>query len=357
MKKLLVLVLCATTLLASACSASTAGGEDWAKENGYIKAEDFDGAAWAEENGYIKAEDFDGAAWAAENGYVKASAYNINTVDALTSATQTGEGGLNFGTVEWSDELKKEAIREYLKGDASALYEDGYNHRNMFSLATSYNNKPIIGSVEFAMTDDFAFVAGSEANTEKLNAMQQNPYVSLYWTRQFRDSDGMPSYFYSYGVEIQGTVAFFDWTKPVDQLTDEIAKTRNYFKTMGPAYGKYYDPAAEGYMDDAALVARMAASPTVYYQVIPYKIVITSPYVLFMMNQGGNFAVINTATGEWVPYPFVSSELLSKMAATVAETYPGSPLMNGLQLSAVLKQMGMEVPADGLQTQTTLYLH
>ena len=340
MKKLFVVTLCAMTLLMSACSAKTAGGEEWAAENGYIKAEDFDGAAWAEENGYVKASD-----------------YNIDPLDALTSATQTGQGGLNFGTVEWSDDLKKDAIREYLKGDESPLFEDGYNHRNMFSIAASYNNKPVIGAVEFAMTDDFAFVAGSEANTEKLNAMQQNPNVSLYWTRQLRDPDGMPSYFYSYGVEIQGTVTFFDWTKPAAELTDEIAKTRNYFRTMGPAYGKYYDPAAEGYMDDDALVTKMAASPTVYYQVTPTKIVITSPYVLFMMNQGGNFVVINTATGQWVPYPFVSSELLGKMAATVAETYPTTPLMNGLQLSAVMKQMGMDVPADGIQTQTTLFFH
>lgn len=345
MKKTIALALCAMMLFASACTTAApaeAGptGDDWARENGYIKAEEFDGAAWA-----------------AENGYVKASAYNINTVDALSSATQTGEGGLNFGTVEWSDDLKKEAIMEYLKGDASALYEDGYNHRNMFSIAASFNNKPVIGSVEFAMTEDFRFVAGSEANTEKLNAMQQNPYVSLYWTKQLRDEDGMPSYFYSYGVEIQGVVSFFDWTKPVDQLTEEIAKTRNYFRSMGAAYGKYFDETVEGYMDDAALVERMSMSPTTYYEVIPLKIIITSPYMLFMMNQGGTYAVINTATGQWVPYSFISTDLLNKMAATVAETYPGTPLMNGLQLSAVLAQMGMEVPADGLQTQTTLWFH
>lgn len=322
MKKILVFALCAVMLATTACSAGIKDGDAWAKENGYVKAEE----------------------------------YGITT-DVLSSATQTGEGGLNFGTVEWTDDLMKAAVKEYLKGDASILYEDGYNHRNMFSIAASYNNKPVIGSVEFAMNDDFTFVAGSEKNTEKLNAMLQNPAVSLYWTRQFRDSDGMPSYFYSYGVEVQGKAEFFDWTKPAEELATEIASVRNYFKTMGPAYGKYYDAAVDGYMDDATLVEKMAASGTTYYMVVPEKIVITSPYMLFMMNQGGNFRVINTATGRWMPYPFVSADLLNRMAAQVNASIPGTPLLNGLQLAAALKRMGVEVPADGLKTQTTLWFN
>ena len=31
--------------------------------------------------------------------------------------------------------------------------------------------------------------------------------------------------------------------------------------------------------------------------------------------------------------------------------------MNGLQLSAMLKQMGVEAPADGLKTQATIYFN
>ena len=46
-------------------------------------------------------EQIDPLAWANENGYVKASDYNLDPVDGITSATVTGEGGLNFGTVEW----------------------------------------------------------------------------------------------------------------------------------------------------------------------------------------------------------------------------------------------------------------
>ena len=64
-------------------------------------------------------EQIDPLAWANENGYVKASDYNLDLVDDITSATVTGEGGLNFGTVEWPEELKEMAVKEYLKGDAS----------------------------------------------------------------------------------------------------------------------------------------------------------------------------------------------------------------------------------------------
>ena len=302
-------------------------------------------------------ETIDPLTWAIENGYVKASDYNLDPVDGITSATVTGEGGLNFGTVEWPEELKEKAVREYLKGDASPLFESGYNSRNMMQIATAYNNRPIIGSVEFALNDDFSFTAGSEKNTEKLNAMMINDSVALYWTRQFRDEDNMPSYFYSYGVEVQGRVVFYDWNSDGEELAQAIKDVRNYFKTMGMQYGKYFNESAEGYLDDQALVEKMQSSGTVYYKVVPDKIVITSPYMLFMMNNQGNIQIINTSTGKWEDYPFVSNELLAEMMKTVNAVYPTSPLMNGLQLSAMLKQMGVEAPADGLKTQATIYFN
>lgn len=305
-------------------------------------------------SGCKQSETIDPEKWASENGYVKASDYNLDTVDEITSATSTGVGGLNFGTVEWSEELKAAAVKEYLKGDESQLFESGYNMRNMMQIATSYNNRPIIGSVEFVMNDDFSFTAGSEKNTEKLNAMMLNDNVALYWTRQFRDEDNMPSYFYSYGVEVQGKAVFYDWNSEGEELDNAIKDVRNYFRSMGMQYGKYFNESVEGYLDDAALVEKMQNSGTVYYKVIPDKIIITSPYMLFMMNNQGKIQIINTNNGQWEDYPFVSEELLNMMMKTVNETYPESPLMNGLQLSAMLKQMGVEAPADGLKTQATI---
>lgn len=322
-KKILVILLVLSALMLTACAPKEIAPEE--------------GKKWAESNGYVLARD-----------------YNLSA-DALTSATQTGEGGLNFGDVDWTDDLKKAAIREYLKGDASELYEDGFNHRNMMQIAVSYNNEPVIGSVEFAMNDDFSFTAGSEKNTEKLNAMLVNPKADLYWTLQLRGEDGMPSYFYAYGVEVQGNVVFYDWEKlSGDELTKALGDIRNYFKSMGAAYAKYFDASADGYMDDETLRGKMKESGTTYYKIVPEKIVITSPYMLFMGNQGA-YVVINTATGEWVPYTLVSSDLLDKMLDQVKTVYPDATFFNTTQLYPMLSQM---IPGfsqqGGLKTQAVL---
>lgn len=299
--------------------------------------------------------DADGKAWAEKNGYVLADDYNIKA-DELTSATQTGEGGLNFGDVDWSDDLKKAAIREYLKGDASTLYDDGYNHRNMMQIATSYNNKPVIGSVEFAMNDDFTFVAGSEKNTEKLNAMLANPQASLYWTKQLREEDGLPSYFYAYGVEVQGKVEFYDWDNLSGaDLTKALDEVRNYFKTMGAQYAKFFDSKADGYLADADLQAYMKSSNTTYYKIVPTKIVTTSSYLLFLCQQGNDFTVLSMTTGQFQPYTLVSGEFLAKALKEVQAAYPNTTFFNAAQLYPMLSQMipGFE-QQGGLKTQATL---
>ena len=49
--------------------------------------------------------------WADGQGYVTGEDYRmVPAVDAVTSATESGQGGINFGDVDLSDELKKELI-------------------------------------------------------------------------------------------------------------------------------------------------------------------------------------------------------------------------------------------------------
>ena len=84
-----------------------------------ILGADLDLDAWAKGQGYVKGEDF----------------YMVTGVDAITSATVSGKGGINFGDIDLSDELKKELILEYLKGAEG-------NYREMYQIATSYNNVP-----------------------------------------------------------------------------------------------------------------------------------------------------------------------------------------------------------------------
>ena len=76
-------------------------------------------------------------AWALANGYVKTG------VDAISSATTNKAGGVNFGAIEWTEELQVMAIKEFLKGghylgDATyAQDETGWNYREMYQPVSS----------------------------------------------------------------------------------------------------------------------------------------------------------------------------------------------------------------------------
>ena len=113
-----------------------------------------------------------------------------------TGATDTGVGGLNFGDVDWSEDLKKEAVATYLSGI-------GGNHREMMQIATVSAGKPQIASVEYYL--DVAtnwFFGSSETGTGKVMDMKKDGNVALYWTRQLRAEDMTmaPNYFVSYGA-------------------------------------------------------------------------------------------------------------------------------------------------------------
>ena len=287
-----------------------------------------------------KVSDKDGKAWAEANGYVKAEDYNIDVGnDADTSATAVGQGGLNYGDVEWTDTLIKAAIKEYLGGDNG-------NYREMYSIATSYNNVPSIANVEYVLnTETFELFGGSEKNTEKLNVMQQNPNVSLYWTRQLREEDATKSYFQSYGVQIDGTVKFYDYANLTGQeRTNFIATARNYFKTMGAQYAAFYNPEAQGYMSDDAIIAYFANSGTVYYSIVPTKIVVTSPYLLFTSYVAANedFS-IGGHENEFLSKDFLTSLL------TYVRTTKGDNTLNAM--TNINYSTGA---SSGLKTQATL---
>ncbi len=271
--------------------------------------------AWAKGSGYVKAEDF---------------AMAIG-VDAVTSATESGVGGINFGDVELSDELKKEMIVEYLKG------ADG-NCREMFQIATSYNNVPTVGSVEYVLDpEDMTLMGASEANTTKLNNMMSNPSVDLYWTHQIRQGDVIseempvtPSYFMSYGVEIKGTVKIIDWANLDD--TDKgiyLAKARHYFETMGAQYASITG------MEDEQLFSFLSASAATYYQIVPTRIVVTSPWFLSVYDTG-------------YARQFISEELTEKLAAAVSEVYPEASALTTLDYATMT--------ATGLKTQQVLVI-
>lgn len=268
--------------------------------------------------------DIDLDAWAAAAGYGKGSA----PVDVVTSATESGVGGINFGDVELPDDVKKELILEYLKGAEG-------NYREMYQIATSVNNIPTIGSVEYVLDPaDLTLFGSSETNTAKLNNMNINPNVDLYWTRQIRAGDVcsealpvLPSYFMSYGVQITGTYKAIHFAElSEEEIPVYVAKAHYYFETL--------DTTAQlAAMDDDALYAYLCQSPMNFYQIIPSRIVVTSPWFLNVYDTG-------------YARQFVDEELQARLLEIVRGDYPEAEALTTLDFATF--------SATGLKTQQVL---
>ena len=250
-------------------------------------------------------------AWAKGQGYVKAEDFQMVTgADAITSATESGKGGINFGDMDLSDELKSELLLEYLKGAEN-------NYREMYQIATSYNNVPTIGSVEYVLDpSDLSLFGSSETNTAKLNNMDLNPQVDLYWTRQIRAGDVCS--------EATGTyrrIVFAELSE--EEIPVFVNKARVYFATLSNTA-----PYAE--KSDEDLYAFLCSSPMNFYQIVPTRIVITSPWFLNVYDTGYS-------------RQFISQELQDKLAAFVAEKYPEAAGLTMLDFATF--------SATGLKTQ------
>lgn len=283
-----------------------------------------------------------------------AASVSSSITEVETGATDTGNGGLNFGDVDWSEDLKKEAVDTYLSGI-------GGNHREMMQIATVSNGKPQIASVEYYMdTTNHWFFGSSETATGKVMDMKKDGNVAMYWTRQLRAEDMMvaPNYFVSYGVEIQGKANFYT-VEQVNALAEADKKAvitiaRGYYQSMGAQYKKYYDATAEGYLDDAAFVtAVFGSTATTPYIIKPSKIVITSPYLLFVARiddaakEGGYYYAFQQGTMVLNEFSFLPKSFLDKCLKTVRDA------KNDQTLTKFTTMQGY-TSAEGLKTQVTL---
>ena len=228
-------------------------------------------------------------AWALANGYVKAE------VDALSSATTNKAGGVNFGPIEWTEELQVMAIKEFLKGghylgDANYAQDaSGWNYREMYQMATVYGGMPNNPNLELVLDIDSLCLLGvSEAGTSKTLHFNYNPNVSISWCRQLRPHEEETyNYYCSYGVQFDGVVRIFT---PADLETEEgKAKLLNLFD-------KYYPTLATSWMGYAATFAsltdeseitaaklayiekQLKGGAMVIYEVVPTRIIITAPF-------------------------------------------------------------------------------
>lgn len=294
---LLIVVLAASLI---ACGAAPAPAVAEAPQTVEVvkepTAEEY--AAWAEANGYVLKPE--------ENGYMKLSP------ELATAATVSGVGGINYGCIDWNEDLQKAAIREWLKGGminadpAQAQDDSGYNYRNMMQLATSYNNVPNNTNLELVLDIDSLHLLGvSEAGTSKTLEFAENPNVCVAWSRQISvpEEENGYNYYGSYGMSYYGTVKIYS---AADLETEEgqnamINLFDRYYVT-GASFWMGYTKGIEDWNDEAAvreaklayISNSMASGALVAYEITPTRVVITCPAVLLMAPQ--YFNAVNYGT-------------------------------------------------------------
>ena len=302
MKNRILSLLIALSLLCTLCVAgaeeldavsSSTFTVEWSEE-------DTPYADWAYTHGFVYQPE--------ENGYIKAE------TDAISSATMAKQGGVNYGAIEWDADLQKAAIREFLKGgtylgDSSfAQDETGNNYREMYQMATCWNNVPTNTNLEMVLdAETLHLVGSSEAGTAKTIQFQSNPNVSISWCRQLRpEEENVYNYYCSYGVEIDGTVKVYT---AADLETEEgqnalINLFDCYYPTLASTW-QAYGVGLAGLTDAAEIRAAklayignsVSSGAMVVYEIIPNRIVITAPFLMNMSPSMPN-ASMNTTVQE-----------------------------------------------------------
>lgn len=174
-------------------------------------------------------------------------------------------------------QLSQEEIRgvilDYLRGWPLTTDEAGdpvYSYREMYAIATSYNNHPGLSQVEFILDPDtMKLLASCEKGTEKCEHIKYNPEVVLYWYHQIPEADyvaGANDYFNSYGVQIKGTAKAL--TLEDDGAAEFASK---YMATMRGA--EAWDATPE---EDKQQTIAMLFEVNDWIEVTPSKIIVNS---------------------------------------------------------------------------------
>lgn len=330
--------------------------------------------------------DEEGKAWAESHGYV------LMQTDAISTATQQKQGGVNYGAIEWDTELQMAAVREFLKGgkylgDASfAQDETGNNYREMYQMATSRNNIPSNTNLEMVLDAENLHLLGvSEAGTGKTLEFQENPKVSVSWCRQLRvEEEETYNYYCSYGVQYNGTVKIYS---VADLATKEgedalINLYDKYYPTLASTWAGYSATFKD--LTDAEEIRQakltyitnaLNAGAMVIYEIVPDSIVITAPFLMNMaptMANAANFTQVLEGDTKYAYTLGLSDEFIDKMIAYKNDYMATEEGMNAVkeyystgmyvQLDAYCAAYGAPTSlelalnqqnAAGLKTQTT----
>lgn len=371
MKKIIALVLALVMVFALAACGAPAEPQV-VTETVTVEPTEEEYAAWAEANGYVKAEE---------------------PVDMVSSATDNKQGGVNFGAIEWSEELQVAAVKEWLKGGKYlgspdyAQDETGNNYREMFQMATCYNNVPSNTNLELVLDADNLHLLGvSEAGTGKTLQFMANPVVSISWCKQLRllEEEDMYNYYCSYGLTFNGTVKLYS---AADLETEEgqdalINLFDKYYPTLNTTWAGYAAAFAQATNDEEIRAGKLEyitkqvnGGAMVIYEVVPTKIVITAPFIMNMVPQMSNAVKFTTVqdgadkyaytldiTDEFIDMAMAyKNEFLADAANVEAVTeYYSSPMFQ--MLDQYCAQYGsptslefalMDNNLAGLKTQTT----
>ena len=335
-------------------------------------------AQWATDHGYVLNPE--------ENGYIKLDP------DIVSSATLNKAGGVNYGAIEWDDELRVAAIREFLKGgkylgDPSFAQDTtGNNYREMYQLATSYNNVPSNTNLELVLDADSLHLLGaSEANTRKTIEFMHNPKVSVSWCRQLRvEDEELYNYYCSYGVQINGEVVIYT---PADLNTPEgedklINLFDKYYPTLASTWAAY-GAGLSGAEDEAAIreaklayISRtLSSGASIVYEIVPTEIYVTAPFLMDMspsMVNAPRFTAVQEGDTKYAYTLGISDEFIDKLIAyknAVLASEDGLASVNDYYttgmyptLDTMCEALGLPTSLDyalmtdnaaGLKTQTT----
>ncbi len=323
------------------------------------------------------------AAWAVMHGFVykpEQYGYTKNTgVDALTSATEAKVGGVNYGAIEWTTELQVAAIKEFLKGGTYlgspdfAQDETGNNYREMYQMATSFNNIPNNTNLELVLDADNLHLLGvSEAGTSKTMQFTLNPAVSICWVRQLRvEEEDTYNYYCSYGVQYNGTVRVYsaadlETVEGQDALINVFDK---YYPTLASTWGAYAAGFAQ--LTDAAEIraAKLAyisnlvnGGASLVYEIIPTRIVVTAPFLMNMSPTMANAARFTTAMEGETKYDYslcLSASFLDMLVAyknEVLSTEEGLAMINDYYSTGMYPMLDGYCAAYGAPTSLELAL-
>ncbi len=185
-------------------------------------------------------------------------------------------------SVEAATQLPQEEIRElaldYLRGFKLKEGENGetvWSYREMYQIATSYNNMPGLSSVEFVLDPEtMRLYAASEKGTEKVLHIPENPNVVMYWYKQIPEEEYViqkNDYFNSYGVQVVGTARLMS------------AEDENFYEAAGRYLETLYGPARWGKMSEEVRKQTIDKISTVneWIEVTPKEFNVTTLWWVF----------------------------------------------------------------------------